>query len=650
MERLRPGDPESIGPYTLIARLGAGGMGTVFLGTKGLARVAIKVVRNSYLDDPSLRTRFDREIQTLRRLDSPHIAAFVDSGSDDDIAWHASEFINGSTLKEQVELEGPLDEQAWWVLADQLRQALESIHTVGVVHRDIKPSNIVMSESGIKLIDFGIATDLEATSLTVTGSVAGSPAWLSPEHLDGSEITAASDLFSAGSVLVYAATGQSPWGNEKTLTMPTVYQRILNGSPSFDGLSPRQIQVVTGLLQDSPASRVFAFASPGTTTPDTVADPRDTSTPTAVVTSTSNRRVRRPVGVVLGVVFLVIATVSGLWFASQTDAFVWDADESTLGDDGLGVDGVGNLVAGRYDFNGISVTVGARNSEDQLILGAMLALLLDSAGARVNALPSAPSAEVRGWLESGAIDLYAEYDGIGADRVGLGDTAEATVDGVDLADLSRLDQDQNGIAWVGESTVVNDAGDTLRVSMTDELLGSNPQDFRDLVSELFGQLTVDQLQDLAASTDSGDHWKAAERYLQGQGLIRQAMSIPTMGQLGYSGDLQTGDCYDAIPDVPFGEPDIYFVDCDKLHTFEMFDRVTLPDTAYPGDDAVIEDSTALCEAAFDDFMGIDYLSSTFYVWSLWPNEQLWNEGDRDAFCVVYEPDTYQVGSVAGLQR
>lgn len=257
MKKLQPEDPDQIGPFEIIARLGSGGMGVVFLGTKGVERYAIKVVRSSYLDSPDLKSRFQREIETLRKLDSPNIARLVESGTEPDIAWHAVEFINGPNLREFVETNGPLTENAWWALAKQLQRALFDTHSVGIVHRDLKPSNIVMSESGMKVIDFGIAQDNEATSLTTTGLVAGSPAWLSPEQLEGTELTPASDYFSAGSVLVYAATGRSPWGEETTMSVPVLYRKILEAKPNLEGLSSAQSTLIAALMDTDSKERRF---------------------------------------------------------------------------------------------------------------------------------------------------------------------------------------------------------------------------------------------------------------------------------------------------------------------------------------------------------------------------------------------------------
>jgi serine/threonine protein kinase len=287
LEKLSAKDPKTIGPYELVARLGSGGMGVVFLGTLGVKRVAVKTVRSSFLDDPGLKGRFQREIENLKAMNYPRIAKFLDSSIDEDIAWHAVEFVNGPNLSELVKSEGPLPEDQWWTLAAQLIETLGYLDSLGIVHRDIKPSNIIMSESGISLIDFGISQDSDSTSITSTGLVSGSPAWLAPEQLEGTTLSSASDWFSAGSVLVFAAKGKSPWGNETSMTIPVLYQKILTAEPDYSGLTQEQRDLVENLLDPDPKSRKLPKALPKFSGATTTSVPsRKTSTP---LKSTSKR-------------------------------------------------------------------------------------------------------------------------------------------------------------------------------------------------------------------------------------------------------------------------------------------------------------------------------------------------------------------------
>jgi serine/threonine protein kinase len=256
LKALEKNDPESIGPFKLVARLGAGGMGVVYLATRGSQSVALKVLNSALTENSVARSRFKKEIQTLQQIDSPFVAKVVDAHADAETAWLAVEFVNGPDLKALVDDKGPLPLDQWITLADGLLNGIRAIHAVGVIHRDIKPGNILISETGPKVIDFGIAQDLDATSLTSTGSLAGSPAWLSPEQIDGATLTPASDLFSAGSVLHFAASGISPWGNQNTTTTSVVFNNILTKDPDTSMIPEPQKTLVDALLQKEVKSRL----------------------------------------------------------------------------------------------------------------------------------------------------------------------------------------------------------------------------------------------------------------------------------------------------------------------------------------------------------------------------------------------------------
>lgn len=254
MKKLLPRDPESIGGFELFGRLGAGGLGVVYLASRDGVSVALKVMRESVSDDPTERERFRREIEILSGVDSPNVARIVDSGVDDETAWFATEYVNGPNLKELLETRGPVTGEEWWTFSRGLLRGLGDIHRVGVIHRDIKPANIIIENGHPRIIDFGISQMVEATSLTVTGVMTGSPAWFAPEQIDGEEITQAADLFAAGSVLTYAATGKTPWGDPGTMTRAAAL-RIGHGDPDLDGLSDGQAEVVRALIHPDPRQR-----------------------------------------------------------------------------------------------------------------------------------------------------------------------------------------------------------------------------------------------------------------------------------------------------------------------------------------------------------------------------------------------------------
>lgn len=257
MERLRPGDPEQIGPWQIVNRLGSGGMGVVYMGTNGTRAAAIKVLRDYLLDDPTSRTRLAREVEALERVKGNYAAEIVGADTDSNPAWIATNYVDGPSLKTLVDREGPLNEKQWLEFAYGLMDALASIHSLGVIHRDIKPSNILIAKDGPKLIDFGISLSGDATSLTGTGLVAGTPSWLAPEQFLGRPLTSALDNFSAGSTLVYAATGGNPWDKDDS-SVAAVMHSILNNKLDIKKLSNLQKSICEKLLIKDPEQRATA--------------------------------------------------------------------------------------------------------------------------------------------------------------------------------------------------------------------------------------------------------------------------------------------------------------------------------------------------------------------------------------------------------
>lgn len=203
MERLRPEDPEQVGPWTIVGRLGSGGMGEVYIGKRGTEVVAVKVLHRWLATDIAFKNRFAREIESIEKLNSPNIAKYINSDLSSDVGWLAIEYVDGPSLKEEVEVNGPLSDRDWNLLARGLLSALKEMQQQNVVHRDIKPSNIILSKSGPKLVDFGLSQQVDSTSLTTTGMIAGSPAWISPEAINSEKLTIESDLFSLGLSLIH---------------------------------------------------------------------------------------------------------------------------------------------------------------------------------------------------------------------------------------------------------------------------------------------------------------------------------------------------------------------------------------------------------------------------------------------------------------
>ncbi|WP_418957880.1 serine/threonine-protein kinase [Streptomyces tritici] len=254
MEELRPEDPAAIGPYRLSARLGAGGMGRVYLGRSAAGRrVAVKVVRPEYAADPGFRQRFRREVEAARAVGGFWTAPVVDADPEAEAPWVASAYIEAPDLGRLVETRGPLGEPELRHLAAGLAEALEAVHRAGLVHRDLKPSNVLVTSDGPRVIDFGISKALEgATQLTGSGTVVGTPAFMSPEQATGEAVGAPSDVFALGSVLVFAATGEGPFG---TGSAPALLYRVVHDAPRLDGVPEGLRGVLGACLAKDPAAR-----------------------------------------------------------------------------------------------------------------------------------------------------------------------------------------------------------------------------------------------------------------------------------------------------------------------------------------------------------------------------------------------------------
>ncbi len=255
---LRPGDPELIGPYRLRGRLGAGGMGRVYLGlSPGGRAVAVKVIRAELAQDPEFRARFRREVAVARTVSGLYTAPVLDADTDGDEPWLATAYVPGPSLADAVTRHGPLPAASVLMLAAGLAEALSAIHGAGIVHRDLKPANVLLAADGPRLIDFGISRAAEASALTHTGLVVGSPGFMSPEQAEGREVGPASDVFSLGAVLAFAATGQGPFGSGST---PALVYRVVHNQPDLD-LVPAGIRaVVERCLSKDPGARPTAAA------------------------------------------------------------------------------------------------------------------------------------------------------------------------------------------------------------------------------------------------------------------------------------------------------------------------------------------------------------------------------------------------------
>ncbi|MFG2114429.1 serine/threonine-protein kinase [Streptomyces sp. NPDC048718] len=274
MDPLSAQDPSSIGPFRLLGRLGAGGMGRVYLGRSAGGRVvAVKVVHAQLAAEEEFRLRFAREVAALEKMGGVGTAPVLGADTEARTPWVAVAYVPGPSLRTVVgDDHGPLPPYTVRGLAAGLARALTHIHAAGLVHRDLKPANVLLTVDGPQIIDFGIARALDTVTnggLTATGAVVGSPGFMSPEQVRGEKVTPASDIFCLGSVLAYAAAGRVPFGGSESGLHSTMF-RIAHEEPDLAGVAPEITGLIRACLAKDPAGRPTAADLAGTLT---VTDP-----------------------------------------------------------------------------------------------------------------------------------------------------------------------------------------------------------------------------------------------------------------------------------------------------------------------------------------------------------------------------------------
>ncbi|MGW2108211.1 protein kinase domain-containing protein [Streptomyces sp. NPDC001948] len=270
MQSLTPQDPRAIGAYRLLGRLGAGGMGQVYLARSDRGRtVAIKLVRGELAEEQEFRDRFRHEVRAARQVGSVWTAPVLDADTEAAVPWIATGYVAGPSLHATVTgrartpegtasgAYGPLPERSVHILGAGLAHALQDIHAAGIVHRDLKPSNILLTIDGPRVIDFGIARALDTVidgAVTRTGALVGSPGFMSPEQVRGERVTPACDVFCLGSVLAYAATGRLPFGPSDSNPHAQMF-RIAQEEPDLTGVPVDLVELVRDCLHKDPAAR-----------------------------------------------------------------------------------------------------------------------------------------------------------------------------------------------------------------------------------------------------------------------------------------------------------------------------------------------------------------------------------------------------------
>lgn len=253
MMRLRREDPRVVGSFKLHRRLGAGGMGVVYLGSdKKGQRVALKVIRPDLAEDQEFRSRFAREVSAARRIRGGCTARLVAADLDADRPWFATQYVPGPSLHDKVADDGPLGASELASIGAALSEGLVAVHEAGVVHRDLKPSNILLSPKGPRIIDFGIAWATGASTLTHVGTAVGSPGFLAPEQVRGALVTPATDVFSLGATLAYASTADSPFGHGSSEVM---LYRVVHEEPHLQGVPDALAPLIRACLAKDPQER-----------------------------------------------------------------------------------------------------------------------------------------------------------------------------------------------------------------------------------------------------------------------------------------------------------------------------------------------------------------------------------------------------------
>lgn len=333
MTPLRAGDPRRIGPFALDGRIGSGGMGTVYAGhgADGVG-VAVKVVRDDLADDHAFRTRFQREIDAVRTVDGRFTARLVEADAQAEQPWMAVELVDGQSLQRTVEEHGPLDPPTVRALAVGLADALRAIHAVGLVHRDLKPSNVLLAVDGPRVVDFGIARAADATQLTLTGAVVGSPAFMSPEQARGETPGTEADIYALAATLVFAATGRPPHSGDSPHVL---LYKVLHEEPDLEQLGALDDAVrrlITDALAPNASARptaqqILGRLNGGGADHATIADaviatwhlPAGSAPLTGVPTGPPKKR-KRPFPIAVAALTVIAAAIAILYFGFRDPA------------------------------------------------------------------------------------------------------------------------------------------------------------------------------------------------------------------------------------------------------------------------------------------------------------------------------------------
>ncbi|MFF3071886.1 serine/threonine-protein kinase [Kitasatospora sp. NPDC057936] len=256
MPPLRPGDPRDVAGYPLLRRIGEGGMGAVYLSrTRGGQPVAIKVIREEFARDGEFRRRFEQEVRAARTVQGYHVVPVIDHDTGGTTPWLACRYVPGLALDQALGGFGPLPLTTVFQVVGCVAEALRAVHAAGIVHRDLKPSNVLLASDGPWVIDFGIARAEDGTRLTASGSMIGTPHFMSPEQALGEPVTQAGDVFALGLIAAVAATERHPYGEGSAITLATRIANTEYRPPDLSGYQPELRALLARCLHADPAAR-----------------------------------------------------------------------------------------------------------------------------------------------------------------------------------------------------------------------------------------------------------------------------------------------------------------------------------------------------------------------------------------------------------
>jgi hypothetical protein len=615
---LQADDPQRVGPYLLLARIGSGGMGRVYLArSPGGRQVAVKVIWPQLAEDTGFRARFAREVSAARKVGGLFTAQVVDADLDSPVPWLVTAYVPGASLAEAVDRQGPLPVATLLALAAGLAEGLDAIHAAGVIHRDLKPSNVLLSPDGPRIIDFGISSALDAPSLTGTGLMIGSPGFMSPEQAEGMPVGTSSDIFSLGGVLIFAGRGEGPFGNGDTAAL---LYRVVHGAPHLDQIPDKIRPLVSRCLSRDAALRPTAaeFLAELTDAYPSAADLTDWL-PTGIVELSARQGAEadphpsHPSAVAGGA----------------------DADSADAGGAAVGGAAAGGAAAGGADAGGAAADGGVA-FEEGLGLALAGAARAEPAGSGAYAEPVEPAARVEP-TESPARSEPAESLAR-VEPVEFPAHAEPAAEALKAAQRNRDSLEYQGPPYLGPP------GPQANQWYSPLVQPEPRQRRRTLWPWAAGAAAVCAVIVAAVVLSLGSNHPAASASAQSGGSRPSPTTprpTPTVGHLQVYqlrvGDCLTGANMELNTNDPWPELTLA-VRCNQPHTAEVFfaDNHFWPQNgSFPGDGRISKDGEAACDKAFRSYVGITYSRSKYTWTNIIPDAATWPTGDRALDCVAY---------------